>query len=160
MNPAARQLLSPDATKNYARVIDPQGNGDFAAQLNSMSARDLFDSPVKSPSMAACCQSGLWLLHNFLHESHEISQSIDSAEGSWWHAIMHRSEGDFSNAKYWYRRVGEHEAMGEIEGGFDPNAFVDLCQRDYRSGPLSDETQAIAFAEWKALFDFCYQHSE
>ena len=49
----------------------------------------------------------LWL-YGFLDESHSIAQGIDSPEGSYWHALMHRSEGDFSNSKYWYRRVGRH----------------------------------------------------
>ena len=66
--------------------------------------------------MAACCIAGVWLLHDFLDESHTISQGIDTPSGSFWHAIMHRREGDFSNAKYWFRRVGQHpvfDALGQ-----------------------------------------------
>ena len=53
--------------------------------------------------MAACCLAGVWLLHDYLDESHTISQRIDTPSGSFWHGIMHRREGDFSNAKYWFR---------------------------------------------------------
>ncbi|QEG24206.1 hypothetical protein [Mariniblastus fucicola] len=156
MNPVAQQFLTQEAILAYARDVDPAGNDQFAAQLRSVSADQLFDSSIADDELAQCCKSGLWLLHNFLHESHEISQSIHSAEGSWWHAIMHRTEGDFSNAKYWYRRAGEHQAFGDVTDGFDPYAFVDRCQQEYRNGSLSDDTQEIAFAEWKALFDYCY----
>lgn len=164
MNAFTSQFLSTDAVQAYARELDPQGNGDVASQIASLALPEMFEGAIKDSDMAACCHSGLWLLNNFLHHSHEISQSIDTAEGSWWHAIMHRTEGDFSNAKYWYRRVGNHDAMHEIDGGegqgtFDPAALVDQCQSEYRSGPLSDETQALAFAEWQALFGYCYQNA-
>ncbi len=44
--------------------------------------------------------------------AHEIAQEDESAEGSWVHAWLHRTEGDLSNAGYWYRR-----AQREVEGG-------------------------------------------
>ena len=40
--------------------------------------------------MAQCCVSGLWLLYDFLDESHVISQDINTTTGSYWHGIMHR----------------------------------------------------------------------
>lgn len=64
--------------------------------------------------MAACCLAGVWLLHDFLDESHTISQGIDTTTGSFWHGIMHRREGDFSNAKYWFRRVGQHDVLKSL----------------------------------------------
>ena len=45
--------------------------------------------------------TGLWLYHDGLDESHAISQELDTAEGSFWHAIMHRREPDASSWKYW-----------------------------------------------------------
>ena len=156
MNSVAQQFLTPDVISSYAREVDPSGNADFSPQLQDLNVDQLFDGSISNHDMAACCQSGLWLLHNFLHDSHDISQSVNSAEGSWWHAIMHRTEGDFSNSKYWYRRVGDHELLGEIAADFDPYNFVDQCQQEYRSGGLSNESQQIAFAEWQALFNYCY----
>ena len=164
MNALTNQFLTADVINFYARELNPQGNRDKASQIANLELPNLFDGAIGDSDMAGCCHSGLWLLHNFLHQSHELSQSIDTAEGSWWHAIMHRTEGDFSNAKYWYRRVGNHDAMQEIDAGqgqgtFDACGFVDQCQSEYRGGPLSDETQAIAYAEWQALFKYCYQNA-
>jgi hypothetical protein len=159
MNSVAQQFLTPDAISTYAREIDPSGNSDFAHQLRDLSTDELFEAPITNHDMADCCKSGLLLLHNFLHESHDISQSIHTAEGSWLHAIMHRTEGDFSNAKYWYRRVGDHEAFGDIASGFAPFSFVDQCEKEYQGGALSEVAQQLAFAEWQALFDYCYQNS-
>ena len=129
--------------------------------------------------MAACCVSGVWLLHDCLDESHTISQGIDTTSGSFWHAIMHRREGDFSNAKYWFRNVGQHPtfaALGQratefaakrreeslipkliIGGAWDPFAFVDLCQAVARGQTAARELCLdIQQAEWEALFDHCY----
>ena len=55
--------------------------------------------PSIAPPQRSLCMSGLWLLAGDLDRSHTISQSIGSAEGSFWHAIMHRREGDFGNSK-------------------------------------------------------------
>ncbi len=31
---------------------------------------------------------------------------------AFWHAIVHRREGDFSNSKYWYARCEGHAVLG------------------------------------------------
>jgi hypothetical protein len=129
------------------------------------------------PEPAACCLAGLWLYHDFLDESHRLSQEIETPSGSFWHGIMHRREGDYDNAKYWFRRVGKHPAyaaLGEIvarrkadapsearsfaSGGWDPFAFVDLC-RAACSGrsELAAWCRAVQADEWLTLFDFCFE---
>src|SRR5262245_32813357 len=67
--------------------------------------RTLGRKKIVDHQAARCCVSALWLWHDFLEESHSISQEIDSADGSYWHGIMHRREPDYGNAKYWFRRV-------------------------------------------------------
>ena len=98
----------------------------------------------------------LW--NDFLEEAHRIAQEVESADGSLLHAIMHRREPDYSNAKYWFRRVGGHPsfpllvsdvgsrlAQDELalveksllrRGPWDPLAFVDLCEEAARGRPL------------------------
>ena len=135
--------------------------------------------------MARCCLAGLWLLFDFLDESHAISQEIDTTSGSYWHGIMHRREPDFGNAKYWFRQVGDHEvfaplrksaaqiAQSEFAEGdvpaearflteatvWDPFRFVDLCQRATTESALESICRKVAQAEWRLLFDFCYRRS-
>jgi len=130
--------------------------------------------------MAACCIAGAWLLYDFLDESHQISQQVDTPLGSFWHGIMHRREGDFSNAKYWFRRVGRHEVLDRLGqraaelaathgeeragktlfkgGAWDPFAFVDLCESAVRSQSREAELcRDIQKAECELLFDHCYR---
>lgn len=72
------------------------------------------DAHLVDLEMARCCLAGVWLLHDFLNESHAISQQIETSSGSFWHGVMHRREGDFSNAKYWFRQVGPHPVFDEL----------------------------------------------
>jgi hypothetical protein len=44
---------------------------------------------------------------NNWQKAHEIAQDVESSDGSWIHAYLHRKEGDAFNAAYWYRRAGK-----------------------------------------------------
>jgi hypothetical protein len=51
----------------------------------------------------------MWYDHQGNWEaSHNIAQEINSREGSWVHAYLHRKEGDQSNAMYWYHLAGKN----------------------------------------------------
>lgn len=47
--------------------------------------------------------------------AHEVAQDINSPDGSWIHANLHREEGDLGNARYWYDRAGQPESKQSIE---------------------------------------------
>lgn len=47
--------------------------------------------------------------------AHSIAQDIDDRTGCWIHAYLHRKEGDFGNAGYWYRRSGKPAASDTLE---------------------------------------------
>jgi hypothetical protein len=122
----------------------------------------------------------LWL-HGFLDESHVIAQGIGSAEGSYWHALMHRSEGDFSNSKYWYCRVGRHAIFPDLlaaarrlevtsssalrallrSAEWDPYSFVDALERA-ASNATEDASllQAMAREEYNLLMSWCLAKPE
>ena len=101
--------------------------------------------------------SALWLYVDDLNRSHTISQGIQSATGSFWHGIMHRREGDFSNSHYWFNKVGEHPAMSRIDG-YDAHDFIDAVELN--SGRQSAELVARQQAEWQALFSWCAENPE
>jgi len=125
---------------------------------------------VANPDYAQACLSGVWLLYDFLDESHTISQKISNPTGSYWHGIMHRREGDYSNSKYWFRRVGEHEVFErlaeEVEQlphnsvpHWDPFAFVDACEQAMHNSDSSaiSACQQIQQLEWQMLFDYSFR---
>ena len=128
---------------------------------------------------AAAVVAGLWLWHDYLAESHRVSQDLATPTGSFWHAIMHRREGDFSNAKYWYARCRHHPVLGQIpalargvlggaaatagplhrlvDGEWDPDAFVDVVEAVHRKpdDPIYATAVRLQQLEWRALFDHC-----
>ena len=152
------RLISESTLKSYP-------NGQPSQQYTELASFDFcssVDLPLVDPAAAHGCHAGLWLLHHYLDESHAISQTLESAEGSWWHAIMHRMEGDYQNSKYWYRSVGFHPAMesiGEqletIDGmpAWDVFDFVDAC----RAAGSDPRTEEISRLEWQTLFDHCFR---
>lgn len=69
---------------------------------------------AKVDGESALIQSAALLWHDQLDKSHDLSQDIPCADGSFLHGIMHRREPDYSNAKYWFNRVGTHPVYPEI----------------------------------------------
>src|SRR4051812_26277454 len=111
LSTAGREVLRLNAGQAYAKLTPAgQGSPEAAALLKRLTPAQLFIGIVRSPEDARAAMAGLWLYHDVLAESHSISQELHSPTGSFWHAIMHRREGDFSNAKYWYARCRHHPA--------------------------------------------------
>lgn len=115
-----------------------------------------------SRSQAALCLSGFWLLAGDLETSHSFSQALPCRNGSFWHGIMHRREGDFGNSKYWFRKVGEHpifEQLADVTtGGYqDPFDFVDECSRvaGKKNSDAYQSCMLAQWAEWQALMVHC-----
>jgi hypothetical protein len=156
-------------------------NHEVRDRLEALSRNDLFaPGRVRDAGMADACRAGLWLYHNFLDESHKISQELHTPTGSYWHALMHRREPDFSNAAYWFRRVGSHPvyealcrdaaelaatappaaAFLNTQSTWDPFAFVDLCAAALAGrAPCEDLCLQIQKREWELLFDWCYHQA-
>jgi hypothetical protein len=140
----------------------------FRARLAELADSSFAPHRVVNRSMAEAGRAGLWLLFDFLDESHGISQGLHTAEGSYWHAIMHRREPDPDNSKYWWHRVGNHPVFAQLADEaarlgwrvWDPSAFVDACEKERGSGSereaLLREVQRV---EWDLLFDYCYRHA-
>ncbi|MEO0586441.1 MAG: hypothetical protein AAF078_02265 [Planctomycetota bacterium] len=135
---------------------------------------------VAEPEIAArpALVAGLWLYVDQLDRSHDVSQSLDTPTGSFWHGIMHRREGDFQNAHYWFRRTGTHPVYSRISaaggsaasgtevGGYDPHAFIDAVERaqteDNTGVPNPDgvahpELLSAQRREWSELFAHCVE---
>jgi hypothetical protein len=119
--------------------------------------------------MALACLSGLWLLHDFLDESHKISQDLESTTGCYWHGIMHRREPDVSNSKYWFQKIGRHPVVDllvteapKIGHAYrNPAEFVDFCERVRGTGSADEElARRVQLVEWQLLFGWCWYRAK
>lgn len=140
--------------------------------------------PALGQVQATALHAGLLLLHDDLDGSHSQSQTIEGEEGhygDYWHAIMHRREPDYGNAKYWFRRVGRHSAMRPLakalregglglipepwdsrlsgSGGWDSMALVDLCEAAARNPALDAVARRIQRIEMLTLLCSLFESS-
>jgi hypothetical protein len=166
-----------------AAILALDGNGERLMPLaegecSSAEARRRLDRAGELfPSSRApkAALSGLWLYFSCLDKSHSLSQDIHTAEGSFWHGIMHRQEPDPGNASYWFRRTGSHPVFAPLAkeaaalasqfpaSGFspaarwDPFAFIEFCEQARRRPGSDSEKLALLIqrAEWQLLFDYC-----
>ena len=112
--------------------------------------------------------AGLYLYFSCLDEAHSLAQEIPTAEGSFWHGIMHRQEPDAGNSSYWFGRVGKHAIFPQLrreaaslglEFGpeWDPFRFIEYCEQARRKPGSEEERIALHVqrAEWQLLFDYC-----
>jgi len=126
-----------------------------------------------SPSVAILARSAALLWHDHLDASHDVSQDLPSADGSLLHGIMHRREPDYPNAKYWFRRAGDHpcypalagqvaaylgvtgnEALAKrlVPGGqWDPFGFVDAVEAAMQNGQHVEALQNVQRLEFESL---------
>jgi hypothetical protein len=177
LSPLARQLLKLDTDRAYETLVPKTGgNADAKALLDAASADDMLAVTAANLDDATLLRSGLYLWHDWLHASHEISQSIATGTASFWHAVMHRREGDFANSKYWYARCADHPILPVLAAqanpvinpmpvdksilrltvdGWNPNAFVDLVQAVHNqpTDPRHRLAVALQQLEWRMLFD-------
>jgi len=141
------------------------------AELASARLADWFPGAPRPEAALA----GLWLRLGAWDRAHAAAQDLSSAEGSYWHAIVHRQEPDAWNAGYWFRRVGGHPVFGPLsreaatlagghpgaeftlKGEWDPFAFVEFCESAAARPGGQEEALALAIqeAEWRVLFDWC-----
>jgi len=128
---------------------------------------------VRMPHDAQALHAALWLLFDFMKESHDISQQIATPSGSYWHGMLHRREPDAFNAKYWMARVGEHPIFPELLAdareltanvpalsdkfnaikSWDANWLVDQCCSN-PTGEIEQALLQIQRREWSLLFDY------
>ena len=81
--------------------------------LNLRTAQALEQAMISGPR-AELIRAALLLWHDQLDAAHTLAQEIENRDGSYLHAIMHRREPDYDNAKYWFRRVGAHPCFEEL----------------------------------------------
>ena len=152
-----------------AAILALNGNGERLMPLaggtcSTVEARGLLKASRLRPAVLA----GLYLYFSCWDEAHGVAQDLETREGSYWHAIVHRQEPDAGNSGYWSRQVGTHPifpelraravAIGmEVGGVWDPLAFIEYCEGARKRPGSVEERRALEVqrAEWQLLFDWC-----
>ena len=154
-----------------------------SAELNQKLERFIAETtlPIQLHPVVRCAAL-LW--HDYLDESHAISQQLDSSDGGFLHGIMHRREPDYANAKYWFHRVGKHPSYPNIADGvarllenhsdrsllatlapsgrWDPIGFVNACETAAQHSPTEITAQtlrSIQEIEFNALLAHIFRGS-
>ena len=137
-------------------------------EYRALSDSDLANGrEILDPTQFSLIRGGVLYALDELDAAHRIFQDEPSPEGSYWHGMMHRREGDFDNARYWFRRAGRLAAFAEMQaaagGGspnmsrqetWDPYLFTGLCeQARFGAEELIPECQKLQRAEFDVLFE-------
>ena len=189
--PAIAETIEKLETGNPLPTLVPQAawSTELTNALESASLDKLFHGEsVKNTTFGEAIKSGLLLWNDALDESHDISQGLENQTGSYWHGIMHRREPDYSNAKYWFGRVGTHpifpalreralailketsnpsDALANIaqtigaEEHWDAYQFIDWCQaaEDGSDADVTHFLQQVQAEEIKLLLAYSYQNA-
>jgi hypothetical protein len=132
---------------------------------------------VEVPSTSGTVIEALmWLRLGRLDPAHVIVQDATHGLAAYVHGMLHRLEGDFWNANYWFRRVRDQGLENRIRNvfrelrrscpwdgdsenhSFDPVKFTEACEgwwsdRSARKNDRGAELQGIARVEWEAVWE-------
>jgi hypothetical protein len=99
----------------------------------------------------------IWMALGYLyiddiHRSHLIVQDMSNFEAFYLHGIIHRREGDFPNAKYWFHKSLHLPEVFDL----DPYKLTDAYEKRGRENPadLIEQTRA----EWVKLVNYVSDH--
>lgn len=155
--PLVRSALPPDLTGPLAV---------FAKQ----SPRLLFPG-ARCPEGAL---AGLLLLAGHWNSAHELVDDLETPDGCYWHALVHRIEPDTGNSDYWFRQTGSHPlfpavlktarrlAAAHLDGHlrldseWNPEVFNGWCEQARRTPklPRSAAIASIHSAECHLLWSY------
>lgn len=156
--------------------LRPTEVSDTAKLLRVRAANDAEISdarPVASPPMFSLVRAGLLYALDAIDESHRIIQAVDGDESAYCHGMVHRREGDFYNARYWFSRAGTLSSFGSIhraasavssvvaaQANWDPYLFTGLCEQErFGDTEMRGELVKLQRIEFEVLFDYLWRRS-
>lgn len=129
---------------------------------------------IGSPPAFALVRGGLLYALDDLDGGHRIFQEASGDLSAYWHGMMHRREGDFDNARYWFRRAGPLPFFGALHGraspdspqmakqpNWDPYLLAGQCeQARFGAEDASGELICLQRAEFEVVFDYSWRQSQ
>ena len=94
--------------------------------MNAEKLAQSADNDTQAPSGISPELKAMWLARKGKWDkAHDLCQEIPGSTGSWIHAWLHRQEGDYGNACYWYSRAGKPAAAADASLEDEWFAIVD-----------------------------------
>jgi hypothetical protein len=129
---------------------------------------------IGDPKAFKLVRGGLLYALDDLDGCHQFFQDETSDLGSYWHGMMHRREGDFDNARYWFRRAGAipvfselHHATAQFSSdmsrqmNWDPYLFTHQCeQARFGAEDEGKELVRLQRAEFEVVFDYSWRQAK
>ena len=154
------------------RKLHPSEPGDSIAirRVREASDADLTGGNPAGPLLPAV-RAGLFYFFDALDEAHRLVQDLSGDLAAYWHGMVHRREGDFDNARYWFRRAGElphfsqlHRAASEESAvvarqiTWDPYLFTGLCEQ-HKFGGEEEDLVSLQRIEFEVTFDYTWRQA-
>ena len=163
---AALWLDAVDPDQSTVPAFGPEIRSPRGPQALALAPQidDLFPQPGGREAQLArvAVRAGLLLWNDQFVAAHEAAQSIEGEGverlGDYWHAILHRREPDYGNARYWLRRVGPHPVHAALDQWLAPRLDLLVPQpsdagKPAVTGGLSEEAawlHRVVSPRWNA----------
>jgi hypothetical protein len=162
-----------DYGPDIAHILEPAGGGKRLMPLVKPRgfSPEAIEGVKRLKSPPPSVVPGLYLYLGCWDAAHSAADSIENADGYFWHAILHRQEPDAGNAAYWFRKTGRHpifpmlaaeaEAAGYAASReWNPLAFVEFCESArgeslVRQPEREQVARQVQLIEWQLLFNYC-----
>lgn len=170
-SPLVNELLAEEDLLLRLRPTEP-GSPDALRTIRHAPEEELTGGAVLAdPVFPRLIRAGLFYAYDGLDESHRIVQDVRTDHGSYWHGMLHRREGDFENARYWFRRTGRlgvfpemHSRAAEVSAlmgrqmDWDPYVLVGQCEQARFGGDVNQkELIALQKLEFEVMFDHLWR---
>jgi hypothetical protein len=167
-----RLLLNPDLLKKLTPT-EPVA-WDLPSKIRDASDEALSGGKeITDPKVFALVRGALLNAVDALDAAHRIFQDDSSDLGSYWHGVMHRREGDFDNARYWFRRAGRlpisdkmHAAAAQVspnmakQTSWDAYLLTGMCeQAKFGDTDAIPECVKLQRVEFDLLLAYCWRKS-
>ncbi len=140
--------------------------GDYGREIEELLRRHPF-------AVGSILEALLWLRVGAIDRSHEIVQDAQNGLPAYVHGVIHRMEGDYWNANYWFQRVRDDALLAQLkqkinsgcaDQAFSPVRFTDAVERSLSSGESSKnkasdpvQLEKTATQEWETLWEWAIE---
>lgn len=129
----------PPSLVSLAEIVPPEAALRELTLPMAKTASDETVKRVRSLGLSPAAETLAWLYLGDLERAHDLCQAMPGQDGAVLHAVVHRLEGDFWNAMYWWRQAGQPDGEGA------------KLTKAVEAGDRSEETIARQRAEWSSL---------